>query len=251
MSKQTQRGLGAIAPAQAGVLVREDRNLFGRARVTAGGSVFISFYYRFRFEGSLKDLSCRTWPADSLATIRGVRDAAREKVSVGINSALDKKIVRHEMQTKVAQKLTSIKAARVKDLNVSNLFAAWIIDGVRRKDGNAAMKRMFDADVRTAIGDTSVKDVPERDLRAVLRAIVERGVNRSAVIQRNNLTQWFAWVRKRQPWRKLLAEEDPMELMRPKDRRAGLRPRQLLRSGAGARQDLGTPRCFGSDASRI
>lgn len=213
MAKLTQRGLEAISPQQAGVVVREDGNLFGRVRVTAGGAVSISFYYRFRFEGKLKDLSCGTWPGDSLATIRTVRDAAREKVSAGINPALDKKIVRHEMQTEVAQKLASIEAARVKDLNVSDLFAAWITDGVRRKDGNAMLKRMFSADVLPAIGDIAVKDVTEHHLRAVLRAMVDRGVNRSAVMQRNSLTQMFAWARKRQPWRKLLVEGDPMELI--------------------------------------
>ena len=43
--------------------------------------------------------------------------------------------------------------------------------------------------------------------------MVNRGVNRSAVMQRNSLTQMFAWARKRQPWRKLLVEGDPMELI--------------------------------------
>ncbi|SEN31239.1 protein of unknown function [Duganella sp. CF517] len=213
MAKLTQRGLEAITPTQVGVVVREDGNLFGRVRATASGGVAISFYYRFRFEGKLKDLSCGTWPGDSLASIRTVRDAARDKVSAGVNPAIDKKIVRHEMQTEVAQKLASIEAARVKDLTVNDLFTEWITDGVRRKDGNAMLKRMFEADVLPAIGAIPVKDVAEHHLRGVLRAMVDRGVNRSAVIQRNSLTQMFAWARKRQPWRKLLADGDPMELI--------------------------------------
>ena len=64
-----------------------------------------------------------------------------------------------------------------------------------------------------AISAIAVKDVTEHHLRAVLRAMVDRGVNRSAVMQRNSLTQMFAWARKRQPWRKLLVEGDPMELI--------------------------------------
>ena len=74
-------------------------------------------------------------------------------------------------------------------LTVQDMFDAWTTDGARRKD------------------------VTEHDLRAVLRAMVERGVNRPAVMQRNNLTQMFAWARKRQPWRKLLVDGDPMELI--------------------------------------
>ena len=32
-------------------------------------------------------------------------------------------------------------------------------------------------------------------------------------MQRNSLMQMFAWARKRQPWRKLLVDGDPMELI--------------------------------------
>ena len=52
-------------------------------------------------------------------------------------------------------------------------------DGVRRKAGNAMFKRMFASDVQPAIGAAAVKDVTEHHPRAVLRAMVERGVNRS------------------------------------------------------------------------
>lgn len=104
-------------------------------------------------------------------------------------------------------------AASIDELTVGDMFDAWITDGVRRKDGNEQLKRMFKVDVLPAIGAIAVKDVTEHHLRAVLRTMVERGVNRSAVMQRNSLTQMFAWARKRQPWRKLLVEGDPMELI--------------------------------------
>nr|WP_308613868.1 site-specific integrase [Massilia mucilaginosa] len=43
--------------------------------------------------------------------------------------------------------------------------------------------------------------------------MVARGVNRAAVMVRNSLTQMFAWAEKRQPWRKLLIDGNPMELI--------------------------------------
>lgn len=143
MPKLTQRGLEAITSPQAGTVVREDGNLFGRVRASADGGIAIWFYYRFRFDGKLKDLSCGAWPADSLASIRSIRDAARDKVSAGINPAIEKMLVRHEMQEEVAQRLAAIEAARTTSLTVSDLFSTWITDGVRRKDGNAMLKRMF------------------------------------------------------------------------------------------------------------
>lgn len=213
MTKLTQRSLEAITTSQAGAVLRDEGGLSGRVRAKADGSISISFYYRFRFDGKSKDLSCGTWPADSLASIRARRNEARALVAEGLNPAVEKKLARHERQEEAAAKLAAAELQRASDLTVQDMFDAWTTDGVRRKDGNAMLKRMFAADVLPAIGAVAVKDVNEHHLRAVLRAMVERGVNRSAVMQRNSLTQMFAWARKRQPWRKLLVDGDPMELI--------------------------------------
>jgi hypothetical protein len=42
---------------------------------------------------------------------------------------------------------------------------------------------------------------------------VARGANRSAVSLRNNLKQMLNWAQKRQPWRRLLVEGNPMDLI--------------------------------------
>lgn len=213
MAKLTQKALEAIRPDQTGAIVREEGNLFGRARTKADGSVTVSFYYRFRFEGKSKDFSCGTWPTDSLSTIRSARDAARKKVADGIDPGAEKKVVRHERQEMIAKKLAGIEAVRAENLTVQDMFEAWLLDGVRRKDGNAELRRSFAADVLPKIGAIAINDLTEHDLRALLRAMVERGVNRAAVMVRNSLTQMFAWAEKRQPWRKLLVDGDPMDLI--------------------------------------
>ncbi|MFN3791608.1 tyrosine-type recombinase/integrase [Massilia sp.] len=98
-------------------------------------------------------------------------------------------------------------------LTLGDLFEAWLRDGVRRKDGNAELRRTFNLDILPVLGQKPLRNVTEHDVRAVLRSIVDRGVNRTAVIAKNNLTQMFAWAGKRQPWRKLLIEGDPMSLI--------------------------------------
>jgi integrase len=213
MAKLTQRTLESVPASQSGTVLREEGGLSGRVRAKADGTVSISFYYRYRFGGKSKDVSCGTWPADSLASIRSTRDDARTKVAEGLNPAIEKKLARIERQEETADKLATLELQRIACLTVQDMFDAWIVDGVRRKDGNAMLKRMFTTDVLPAIGAVAIKDVTEHHLRAVLRAMVERGVNRSAVMQRNSLTQMFAWARKRQPWRKLLVDGDPMELI--------------------------------------
>jgi integrase len=213
MAKLTQRTLEAIRPDQAGSTVRDEGGLLGRVRVKSDGSVTVSFYYRYRFGGKSKDYSCGTWPADGLSAIRAVRDGARVKVADGVDPGADKKLARHEKQEAVAAKLAEIEAKRVEDLTVQDMFDAWMTDGVRRKDGNAELRRMFVADVLPGLGGRAVKAVTEHDVRAVLRALVDRGVNRTAVVVRNSLTQMFAWAQKRQPWRKLMVDGNPMDLI--------------------------------------
>lgn len=213
MAKLTQRTLEAIRPDQAGTTVREEGGLFGRVRAKADSTVTVSFYYRYRFDGKLKDYSCGTWPNDSLSIIRSNRDSARAKVAEGVDPGAEKKVIRHEKQEAMAAKLAEIEARRVEDLTVTDLFDAWIADGVRRKDGNAELKRLFGADVLPSLGKIAIKAVSEHDIRTVLRALVDRGVNRTAVIARNSLTQMFAWGQKRQPWRKLMIEGNPMDLI--------------------------------------
>jgi integrase len=213
MKKLTQRELEAVKPSQDGSILREEGNLFGRVRAKTDGAVSISFYYRYRFDGKSKDVACGTWPADSLAAIRAKRDDARGKVADGTNPAVEKKLLRHERQEEIALKLAEIELQRASNLTVQDLFDAWITDGVRRKDGNAALQRTFTVDVLPTIGAVAVKDLTEQHLRGVLRALVDRGVNRSAVMLRDELTQMFRWARKRQPWRKLLVEGDPMDLI--------------------------------------
>jgi integrase len=115
-------------------------------------------------------------------------------------------------QDRVAEDLRR-EAEKIENKSVSELFDAWITDGVRRKDGNAELQRSFGKDVLPTLGPIAVKRVTEHDLRKVLRKMVERGVNRSAVVVYDSLVQMFLWAEERQPWRKLLAEGNPVRLI--------------------------------------
>lgn len=166
------------------------------------------------------DLALYRLPEDARLDLETARRIAREIMDWRdrghdpkqfIQGARDKAAL--EAQA-AAQTTAYLQASLQQDsLTVQDLFDAWIVDGVRRKDGNATLTRIFNADVLPRIGNIYVKLLTEHELRAVLRAQVARGVNRTAVITRNSLRQMFAWARKRQPWRKLLVEGDPMDLI--------------------------------------
>ena len=142
-----------------------------------------------------------------------IRALARQNIDYPV--MLEREIEAAENKRKADLKIQAEKAEREKGdcLTVEQLFNVWLADGVRRKDGNDELRRSFSADVLPKIGAKSVKGLTEHDLREVLRTMVARGVNRSAVVVRNNLMQMFAWAEKRQPWRRLLADGNPMDLI--------------------------------------
>jgi integrase len=208
-----QKKLEALRAGESGKTLRDGGNLFGRVRVKRNGAIAVSFYYRYRFDGKLKDFSCGTWPADTLKQIRANRDAAKLHVKQGADPSVQKKVVKQEERDATLAKLAEIARQKNESLTVQDLFDVWAMDGVRRADGNAELTRSFNADVLPKIGTKLIKELTERDLRGVLRVLVARGVNRTAAVVRNNLTQMFAWAERRQPWRKLLAEGNPMDLI--------------------------------------
>lgn len=213
MPKLTHRYLESLTTHECGGKVRDEGNLYGKIRARVGGGVSVTFYYRYRFDGKIKEFSCGTWPSDSLASIRVARDATRLKVAQGVEPGDEKKILRHQQELQIASVLSEIDVKHDDALTVQDMFESWLKDGVRRQSGNAALIRSFNADVLPKIGARRIFDLNEHDLRALLRALVARGINRTAVMVRNNLKQMFAWAEKRQPWRRLLANGSPIDLI--------------------------------------
>lgn len=213
MPRLTHKHLQSITFRQAGQWVRDEGGLFGRVRVKVDGSISIPFYYRYRHAGKLHDISCGTWPADSLAQIRARRDAARGTVTAGGDPATRKKVDKIELQEAMLSKIAQTNAQRESQLTVADLFDLWIVNGVRRKDGNADLKRRFNADVLPLIGGVTIRELSEHDLREVLRNLVLRDANRSAVMMLHSLKQMLGWAQKRQPWRRLLSEGNPVDLV--------------------------------------
>jgi integrase len=134
---------------------------------------------------------------------------AREGVDIQVQRAATER----EEADRAVQEPAKHEADANEGSTIENMFYAWIVDGVRRKDGNAMLLRMLKADVLPVVGAIAVKEVTEHRLRAALRKMVDRSVNRSAVMTYANLVQMFACAHKRQPWRKLMVDGDPMDLI--------------------------------------
>lgn len=96
---------------------------------------------------------------------------------------------------------------------MQDLFDTWTTDGVARQDDNAELKRLFKKDVLPVIGDAVLRTLADKDILAMLRKMMKRGVTRQMVIAYNDVNQMLSWAEKRQPWRTLLISGNPCDLV--------------------------------------
>lgn len=211
--KWTQLELKVVPAQWKGDTLSDGGGLSGEVRVSTDLSVSIRFKYAFKWDGKVSWYQCGTWPSVSMETIRGNRDEARSQIKSGVNPNDQKKADRIEKQTDVLATIAKAKVAATENLSFREMYESWLSDGVVRKDGNAEIRRSFEKDVLPSIGDIPVKNITEHELRSILRAMVERGVNRMTVCVCNDLVQLFSWAEARQPWRRLMIEGNPAKLL--------------------------------------
>jgi integrase len=212
--KWTVAELKAIPAEWRGDALRDGDGLVGAVRFIAGDSApRVHFRYEYKREGKKAWHYCGTWPMSSLDAIRRARDDARDTLRCGVDPNSKREADRIDAREQVKATLAAEERRRAEDASVRELYELWVRDGVLRKDNNAALKRSFEADVLPALGAKPVRAVTEHDVRSVLRALVSRGVNRTAVEVHRSIKQMFRWAEKRQPWRRLLQDGNPAELV--------------------------------------
>lgn len=212
--KWTTLELKGIPPEWQGDKLSDSEGLTGTVRVSSDRSVSVRYQYIFKWQGKPKWHQCGTWPTVSMESIREQRDRARVCVKTGINPNDQKRADRIEAQDKVEALIQEAKRKDAENLTFSEMFNAWVKNGVARADGNAELFRAFNKDILPPIGDLSVRSLSENDLLEALRAVGrERGKGRTAEILLADLRQLFRWAEKRQPWRGLLVEGNPAELV--------------------------------------
>jgi integrase len=206
--------LKAIGPAWRGDSLADGDGLSGTVRVSDVDTITVHWRYAFKRTGRVAWHYCGTWPLLSLEAIRSARDAARDALKRGADPNEKRQADRIEERERVRAMIAADVQRRAEDATLEELAREWFKSGVLRKDGNADLRRAFEKDVFPRTGTKPVRATTEQDLRDVLTAIVARGANRVAVRLWRDLRQMFAWAEKRQPWRKMLIDGNPAELVR-------------------------------------
>jgi integrase len=122
-------------------------------------------------------------------------------------------VAKIEAQAAIEARIAEAVRVEAENLPISAMYEAWMLDGVSRSDGNAELRRCFEKDVLPAIGAKAVRHTTEGDLRAMLRAVIKRGACRMTSRLHSDVIQMFKWAEKRKPWRALMAEGNPAELI--------------------------------------
>lgn len=212
MAKLTAKQLEALTSAEDGKTLREDGGIVAKVRAGVRG-VTVQFRYEFKLDGIKRDQRLGTWPKRSLAQIRAERDELKATASKGIDPSAARKAAKIQAQASIAATIAEAERQAIENKTVSDLFEEWLRDGVSRQDGNAELHRSFTKDVLPHIGQKPLRNLTEKDLLAVLRSVKSRGLNRAVVIRCKDIGQMLRWAEKRKPWRTLMADGNPADLV--------------------------------------
>lgn len=106
-----------------------------------------------------------------------------------------------------------IEEAKTKELTFNNLFDLWIKDGVSRSDNNAYLIGSFNRHALPMLGNIRIMDLSELHLLKLYRGLVDAEIFATALELSKDIKQMLSWAEKRKPWRSLLLDGNPADLV--------------------------------------
>lgn len=147
-------------------------------RVRASG--WKQWLYRYKSGTKTRWVDLGTYPAVKLADARSEAATLTLKRKQGIDpiEEREQEAARQAAEAAATAQALAAHAARV---TVHDLFDRWAsVDLVRRKDGGAEVRRMFEKDVLPTLGAMAVEDVRKGHITGITDALLARGVTRMA-----------------------------------------------------------------------
>lgn len=212
-NKWTIKELASAKPEWKGDTLSDTDGLSGDVRVASNENVSMAFRYGFKWQGKKAWHYCGTYPTKDMAAIREERDKARNLVKAGIDPRANKVASKIEAQASVDATIKADEQKRSEALTFNNLYTVWIKDGVNRSDGNKYITQSMGKHAIPVLGNIELRHLTENHLRDVYRAIIAAGKTATAVELSKDIGQMLRWAEKRKPWRALLIDGNPAELV--------------------------------------
>jgi len=210
--KWTIKELDAVKAEWKGDTLNDGGGLSGEVRVNSD-TVSIVFRCAFKWQGKVTWHYCGTYPTRDMAAIREERDKARDLVKAGIDPRANKVAARIEAQASVEAIISADEQKRTEAFTFNDLYKVWIKDGVNRSDGNKYITQSFGKHAIPVLGNIEVRNLSENHLRELYRVIIAAGKTATSVELSKDIGQMLRWAEKRKPWRALLIDGNPAELV--------------------------------------
>ena len=193
--------------------------------IADGGGLFLrilptghkSWMLVYGFNGKRRKLALGNAADVSLAKAREAASEERSRIASGADPRVAM-MLREAEQAAQREALIAEEIQRRREASTLNdMFDAWLENGVQRSDDNAELRRTFEKDILPRLGGKSVRGITDIELRDALRKVGRgRGRGRTAERMLSEIRQMYRWAIKRQPWKALLSEGNPAELVETK-----------------------------------
>ena len=214
------------AVEDVGTMLIETENFRGRTR---SGNKGIGVTWSFRFfspvQKKQREIGCGTWRAGGKIKMKDIRQK-RDRFALEVKNGVDPLLKKETSELEQARRLDEEKLlaaerealARAQEenlLSVDKLMRDWIASLSHRDSGKAVQGR-YDNHIKNSIGSIPVRDLTDKDVVKLIRGIVSSGYNRTAVLVGSDLRSAFNFGEKRQPYRRLLIDGNPIDLVQVK-----------------------------------
>ena len=211
--KWTVVELKSIPASWKGDSVSDGGGLSGEVRVSLSNDVSVAFRYGFKLNGKKAWHYCGTFPTTDIASIRDVRSEAKKQIAEGIDPRAKKTADKIQAQATIDAVLVIDAKNKAENLTVRELFDAWIKDGVKRSDENSYIIRSFEKHALPTISAIPLRELSEHHLRGIYRDVISEGKQATAVELSKDIKQMLNWGEQRKPWRQLLIDGNPANLV--------------------------------------
>lgn len=231
MTNLTVKQLEALGVSDMGRKLADGESMFGIVHVSKDESVSVSFEWRYKFDGKVRQLRIGTWPKLTLGEIRRLRNNFREQVKGKVSAdpsiakaaidpieakeaarlaaAANREVAKLKAQADAAEAIRmqqlrlSEQTALESRMTVRDLFERWHKLALRdRVDKGAESRRSFEADVFPIIGALATEDIRKTHIQNILDTMRERATEDKPMVRARksvlgDLRQMFHWALER------------------------------------------------------
>lgn len=149
----------------------------------------------------------------SLADAKTLNSTIQALAKSGINYQVQQSDIKQQGKDEALAIIDAEKVEAAKNLTFQDLFNIWIKDGVSRLDDNEAIIRTFNKHLLPTLANIQLRLLSDSDLLELFRSTAKQGKIRTAVILYKDTLQMLRWAEKRKPYRALLIDGNPAELI--------------------------------------